>query len=221
MMFLFCSATTIAVYLLSRILMKRYPSPFTTPVFFSTVVLISLFVLLDVDATDYTPTKNVLTSLLGPATVALSVPLYRNRAMVATYWKRGGLSLLLGLTASIAASELVLRALDANMAMIGSMRVKSVTVPIALEIIPFIGGDPALTTAFVVATGILGTMFAPLLMNALGVTNGVTRGLVLGGLSHGQGTAQAATEDELNGAVAGVAMGMSAIVCSFILPLLF
>ncbi|MFC6601976.1 LrgB family protein [Ectobacillus funiculus] len=74
-----------------------------------------------------------------------------------------------------------------------------------------IGGDPALTAAFVVGTGISGTMIGPWLMNKTGISHPLSRGLSLGTISHGQGTAGAATEGELQGAIAGVAMGIAAI----------
>lgn len=103
---------------------------------------------------------------------------------------------------------------------IASVSVKSVTVPVAVEVSSIIGGDPALTAAFVVATGILGTALGPWLMNVTKISHPLSRGLALGTISHGQGTAQAAVEGELQGAIAGVAMGLAAIVTSLIAPII-
>jgi putative effector of murein hydrolase len=104
--------------------------------------------------------------------------------------------------------------------MIASSSVKSITVPVAVEVSTMMGGDPALTAAFVVATGILGTAIGPWLMNITNITHPLSRGLALGTISHGQGTAHAATEGELQGAIAGVAMGLSAIFTAIIAPII-
>ena len=74
----FVLATT-GAYSLSRVAAKRFPSPFTTPVFFGTAVVIAILMLGGFSVTDYDGAKSIITYLLGPATVALTVPLYKNR----------------------------------------------------------------------------------------------------------------------------------------------
>jgi len=101
-----------------------------------------------------------------------------------------------------------------------SISIKSATVPIAVEIASVIHGDPSLTAIFVVVTGMIGAAFGPWLMDYLHITHPLSRGLALGTISHGQGTAQAATESEFTGAVAGVAMGLGAICTSLAAPYL-
>lgn len=92
------------------------------------------------------------------------------------------------------------------------------TAPIAIELATILKGDPALAAAFVIATGMIGTMLGPWLLTRLGIVHPIARGLALGTISHGQGTAQALTEGSLQGAIAGIAMGGSAIATSFVLP---
>ena len=71
-------AATLAAYLLSRRVARRYPSPFTTPVFFSTPIVIAMLLLAGLRLEDYRPAKELMVFLLGPATVALAVPLHKN-----------------------------------------------------------------------------------------------------------------------------------------------
>jgi putative effector of murein hydrolase len=101
-----------------------------------------------------------------------------------------------------------------------SIGVKSVTAPIAVELAPLIGGDPALTVVLVVATGILGAMLGPWLLDRAGVRDPVARGLAFGTVAIGIGTAQAAMEGEIQGAVAGVAMGVAAVAMAMVAPAL-
>jgi putative effector of murein hydrolase len=104
--------------------------------------------------------------------------------------------------------------------LVASISIKSATVPIAVQIAKIVHGAPALTAMFVVLTGMIGAAFGPWLMNRFRIAHPVSRGLALGTISHGQGTAQAATEGELTGAVAGVAMGLGAICTSLAAPYL-
>ena len=98
------------------------------------------------------------------------------------------------------------------------MSVKSVTAPIAIELATLLKGNPALAATFVIATGMIGAMLGPWLLTRAGIDCPVARGLALGTISHGQGTAQALTEGSLQGAMAGIAMGVTAILTSIVLP---
>jgi predicted murein hydrolase (TIGR00659 family) len=213
-------AITVGAYLLSKVAGKRYPSPLTTPVFFSTTLIIVLLLALDINFEEYTIAKEIMTFLLGPATVALAVPLYKNREMIKKHSVPALLGLIFGTVSTIFSAVILAKLLNLSNVMIASSSVKSVTVPVAVEVSSIIGGDPALTAAFVVTTGILGTALGPWLMNKTGITNPLSRGLALGTISHGQGTAHAATEGELQGAIAGVAMGLSAIFTAIIAPII-
>ena len=157
----FAIAVTVGAYALSLAARRRYPSPLTTPVLFSTIVVIAVLLMAGVSFEDYRPAKEELLS---------------------------------------------------------SIAIKSTTVPIAVEIARIVHGNPTLTAIFVVITGMIGASFGPWLMDRLDITHPVSRGLALGTISHGQGTAQAASESELSGAVAAVAMGLGAICTSLAAP---
>ncbi|MCT8136804.1 LrgB family protein [Anaerobacillus sp. CMMVII] len=213
-------AITVGAYLLSKVVGKRYPSPFTTPVFFSTAIIIVFLLTFGYSFEDYTVAKEIMTFLLGPATVALAVPLFKNREIIKKHSGPALVGIILGAMSTIIGAVLLAKLLSLSNEILASVSVKSVTVPVAIEIANIIGGDPALTAAFVVATGILGTMIGPWLMTITNITHPLSRGLALGTISHGQGTAQAATEGELQGAVAGVAMGLSAIFTAIAAPII-
>jgi putative effector of murein hydrolase len=167
---------------------------------------------------DYKPAKDLLVLLLGPATVAIAVPIYRNRATLRTHMLPALAGLGVGCIATISVAIALSAVFEFSNVIARSMSVKSVTAPIAIELADIMKGDPALAAGFVIATGMIGTMLGPWLLTITGIVHPLARGLALGTVSHGQGTAQALTEGSLQGAIAGIAMGLSAIATSFVLP---
>lgn len=211
---------TALVYALSRVVGKRYPSPLTSPVFFSTPLVIAVVLLSGMHLSDYRPAKDIIVSLLGPATVALAVPLYKNRQTLLGNLLSASLGLALGSLSTLVIAALVARLFDLPQVIRASVSIKSVTAPVAIELAPMVNGDSTLAAAFVIATGIIGAMLGPWLMDKTGIRAPLARGLALGTISHGQGTAQAVIEGEVQGAAAGIAMVLAAIFVSVVAPIL-
>jgi predicted murein hydrolase (TIGR00659 family) len=214
----FAIAVTVGAYTLSLAARRRYSSPLTTPVLFSTIIVIAVLLMAGVSFEDYRPAKEIMTFLLGPATVALAIPLYKNRRAFFSQLVPASLGLLAGSLGTMIVAGLSARILGFSPELLSSIAIKSTTVPIAVEIARIVHGNPTLTAIFVVITGMIGASFGPWLMDRLDITHPVSRGLALGTISHGQGTAQAASESELSGAVAAVAMGLGAICTSLAAP---
>jgi putative effector of murein hydrolase len=211
---------TVATYILSRALAKRYASPFTTPVFFSTALVILVLLVLGMRFDDYEPAKNIMVWLLGPATVGLAVPLYKNRGTLVSHALPAFIGLIMGSLSTFLAAIILAKVFALSENILASISIKSVTAPIAIELATIIDGNPPLTAVFVIATGMIGAMFGPGLMNIFGIYDPLARGLALGAISHGQGTAQAVIEGELQGAAAGIAMGLAAVFTSCVAPFL-
>ena len=217
---LFGIGITGLAYALSRIVGKRYPSPLTSPVFFSTPFVIAVLLLSGMHLSDYQPAKDIIVSILGPATVALAVPLYKNRQTLLDNLLPSSVGLVLGSLSTLFIALVVAGLFDLPQVIRASLGVKSVTAPVAIELAPMINGDSTLVAAFVIATGIVGAMLGPWLMDKTGIHAPLARGLALGTISHGQGTAQAVIEGEVQGAAAGVAMVLAAILASIVAPIL-
>jgi putative effector of murein hydrolase len=214
------SAVTVLAYAVGRAVHCRYPSPLTTPVVIAVAALMALLIASGVDYSAYRDGSSGIVAFLGPATSALAVPLYRHRRIVAGYVLPAMLALLCGGLATFLAAEGAALAFGLTPMVVHSIGIKSVTTPIAIELAAEIGGDPSLTAAFVVATGMIGALLGPLFLNRFAVHDPVARGLAYGTISQGFGTVQAMTEGELQGAVAGMAMGVTAIIVSLWAPAL-
>ncbi|GAC1406517.1 MAG: LrgB family protein [Candidatus Velthaea sp.] len=216
---LFVIVLTVGAYALSLQIRKRYVSPFTTPVLLSTAVVIAVLVVLRVDLTAYAPGKTIMTFLLGPATVALALPLYKNRAVFLRHISPALAGIVIGSIATMLVALTIAQLFGLSHVLVASLGIKSTTAAVAVDLAQIIHGDPALTAIFVVCTGIIGASFGPAILDRAGVRSPIARGISLGTISHGQGTAQAASENELSGAVAGVAMGLGAVFTSLAAPI--
>jgi predicted murein hydrolase (TIGR00659 family) len=211
---------TILAYAVGRAVYRRYPSPMTTPVVIAAAALMIVLLASGVDYSVYREGSSGIVALLGPATSALAVPLYRHRRVIGTYVLPAMLALMCGGLATFLAAEGMALAFGLTPMVVHSIGIKSVTTPIAIELAVEIGGDPSLTAAFVVATGMIGALLGPLFLNRFAVRDPVARGLAFGTISQGFGTVQAMTEGELQGAVSGIAMGVTAIIVSLWAPAL-
>lgn len=159
--------------------------------------------------------------LLGPATVALAIPLYRQFERVRRDAPAILASIVAGSLTSMVTALGIGWLLDASRDALVSLAPKSVTTPVAMGITDQLGGLPSLTAVLVILTGILGAMFGPLLLDALRITDPAARGLAIGTAAHGIGTARAFQTSELTGAFAGLAMGLNAVATAVLLPLIW
>ncbi len=215
-----CATLTVGAYRLSLAVRRRWAHPFTTPVLFSTAIVAGCFLATGFDVRAYEPAKSLLTFFLGPATVALALPLYRNRAAFARELVPALAGLVGGVLATMAGAILCARAFGLGMSLEATLAVKSATTAIAIDVARIVHGDPALAAGLVVTTGTFGAAVGPWLLDRMGVRSAVARGVAMGGIAHGIGTAQAAVESELAGAVAGVSLGIGAVLTAVAAPLL-
>ena len=157
--------------------------------------------------------------LLGPATVALAVPLYRNLARVRATLVPMACALALGSLTAIASVIVIGGLLGMPVALLASLAPKSVTTPIAMSLAKANGGIPALAAVFVILTGVFGAVVVTPLMNALGIRDYAARGFAAGLSAHGIGTARAFQVDPLAGTFAGIALGLNGAVTAILTPL--
>ncbi|HKY95089.1 MAG TPA: LrgB family protein [Kiloniellales bacterium] len=158
--------------------------------------------------------------LLGPVTVALAVPLFRNLAQVRQALGPIVIALVTGSLTAIVSGVGIAWLLDADRQTVLSLAPKSITTPVAMGVAEEIGGLPSLTAVLVVLTGTLGSVIALPLFRLLRVRDSAAQGFALGLTAHGIGTARAFTVDDLAGSFAGLAMGLNALVTAIFVPLL-
>jgi predicted murein hydrolase (TIGR00659 family) len=158
--------------------------------------------------------------LLGPATVAIAVPLVRHRALVRANILPMLTALSAGAVTAVISVVAVAWALGVPREILVSLAPKSVTAGIAMAISESMGGRPALTAVLVITTGVMGAVIVSPLMNALKIRDYAARGFAVGLTSHGIGTARAFAVDEIAGTFAGIAMGLNGVATALMVPLL-
>ncbi|CAN5360720.1 LrgB family protein [soil metagenome] len=156
--------------------------------------------------------------LLGPATVALAVPLYENRKIVMSAIVPMLAALVVGCITAIVSVVLFAEAAGLPREIVLALAPKSVTAGVAMGISETLGANPAITAVATVLTGIMGAIVVTPTMNRLGITDFRARGFAVGLASHGIGTARAFQVDEVAGVFAGIAMGLNALVTSLLVP---
>ncbi|MGB4467681.1 MAG: LrgB family protein [Azovibrio sp.] len=158
--------------------------------------------------------------LLGPATVALAVPLYRHFRKVRAMLLPLLAALLAGSLTAIVSAMAIGKLLGASPATILSLAPKSVTTPIAMGIAEGIGGIPSLTAGMVIVTGIFGAVAYPYLFNLIRVRDPAAQGFAIGLAAHGIGTARAMQINPQMGAFAALAMSLNGLLTALLIPLL-
>jgi predicted murein hydrolase (TIGR00659 family) len=213
--------TLVAYQAGSWVYRKGKLNPLLNPVLMAVCLLVAALTLTHTSYQTYFQGAQFVHFLLGPATVALAIPLYRQFDRV----KRSALAILTSiitgsLTASLTAVALV-RLFGGGWVTAVSIAPKSVTAPVAMGISEQLGGLPSLTAVLVILTGITGAMLGPPLLNLMGIRDWAARGLAIGTASHGIGTARALQVNEVAGAFSGLAMGLNALATAVLLPLLW
>lgn len=194
--------------------------PLANPVLIAVTILVGLLTLTGTSYQTYFDGAQFVHFLLGPATVALAIPLYmqfkRVRAMLLPVLA----GLIAGSLTAIFSAIYIAQWLGASLPTQLSLAPKSVTTPIAMGIAERIGGIPSLTAVLVIATGILGAVGARYVFNAIRIHDPAIRGFAIGVASHGIGTARAFQVSEQTGAFAALAMGLNGALTALLLPML-
>ena len=212
---------TLAAYVAAQWLYERAGlNPLLNPVAIAVVLLVALLTATGTPYQTYFEGAQFVHFLLGPATIALAVPLYSHFGTVRAVLLPMLVALVAGAFTAVVTAVGVAVLLGASFETLASLAPKSVTTPIAMGISERIGGLPSLTAVLVILTGILGAMLATPLLNALGIRDWRARGFAAGVAAHGIGTARAFHVSELAGTFAGVAMGLNGLVTALLVPLL-
>ncbi|HWU21030.1 MAG TPA: LrgB family protein [Nocardioides sp.] len=211
---------TLGGYLLGRWVQRRTGHVLAQPVLVAIVVVAVVLHLLGVGYDAYKTSATLVSVWLGPATVALAVPLHRQAHRLTGFVLPMLTALVLGAVTSITTAVLIARATGADQALQRTLAAKSTTTPVAIAVTDRLGGIPPLAAVFAIVIGLVGAVAAPTVLHLLGVRDRRARGLAVGAVSHGIGASRMLREDDTEGAFAGLSMGLTALVISALVPLL-
>jgi predicted murein hydrolase (TIGR00659 family) len=216
---LFGLTLTLAGYAAGRWVHRRTGHPVFQPVLVAIVLVGATIVLAGVPYRDYLTGGSFVGFWLGPATVALALPLHQEWHLV----RRAALPILTGVlvgaVVSIGSAVLVTALTGGSRELQLTMAPKAATTPVSIAVSAQVGGLPALTAVLTIVAGITGAMAGPWVLDRLGVRDLRARGIALGAVSHGVGTSRALLESRTEGAFSALAMALTALATSVLVPL--
>ncbi len=210
---------TVTTFFLMTRLYQRFPTPILIPILTSTAIIIAILLSLRLPYDTYMTGGKFIDYLLGPAVVALAIPLYKQRIMLMKNMVSLIGGVLVGSVAGILTGLWLAKGIGVEKMLVTSLVPKSVTTPVAMNIATEIGGNPSLTVAFVMIAGIGGTVLSPYLIKLFRIDHALGQGIALGSASHAIGTAKAFEYGEDAASVSSVAMTLCAITVSILAPL--
>ncbi len=217
---LWLTATMLAYVIGHWLYVKSGENPAVNSVAVAVAILIALLWATGSDYSSYFDGAQFVHFMLGPAVVALAVPLYEHRREVRRTILPITAALLAGAVTAVASTVGIATLLGGSFETTMSLAPKSVTSPIAMGIAESIGGLPSLTAGLVILTGILGAIIGTPLFNAMGMKDWRARGFAMGLTAHGIGTARAFQVNDVAGTFAAIALGLNGIATAVLVPLL-
>lgn len=211
---------TLSAYQAGVMAYERFDrNPLANPVAIAIAIVAAAITAIDMPYAKYFEGAQFVHFLLGTATVALAVPIYKGLEAL-----RGRIlpllaALLAGGATSIASAVGIAKLLGADAAIVGGFYAKSVTAPIAMGIAERVNVSPTLTAVFAVTTGILGAVLVRFVMDAIGMKSWWQRGFAVGVAAHGIGTSRAFSVHPEAGTYASLGMGLHGVLGAVLIPL--
>jgi predicted murein hydrolase (TIGR00659 family) len=208
----------LAYTLAYRLYLLSAGNPLCNPVLISIILVIGFLLLARIEYSFYFDGAQYIHFFLGPATVALAIPLHQQLDKLKRHYFPIIVAIVTGIFIGVTSSVLIARLFGASVLTQLSLVPKSVTAPIAMGISEQLGGLPSLTAAVVIITGIVGALIGSKLFTLIGITDDSVKGVALGVTAHGIGTARAFQISKEMGAFSGMAMAITALLSALILP---
>lgn len=218
---LFGITLTLLVYLAALHIHQRCRRhPLTNPVLLALAAMTAILLLTGIPYSRYFDGARFIHFLLGPATVALALPLYTQIRRIQALALPVSISLLAGCLIGIVSAVWIASAAGGSLPTILSVAPKSVTTPIAMGITEKVGGLASLTAVIVIVTGVVGAVLCEPIFRWLNVQGAPAQGFAIGMAAHGVGTAKAFMISEEAGAFAALALGLNGLLTAVIVPIL-
>lgn len=210
---------TLAMFSLAYLINRRWPSPFTTPLFLTTLFIIIILLETGISYSDYNSGAQYITYFLVPLTVSLAVPMYKQLPLLKKHAWSILLAILIGVICSVLTVIFICIFFGLGDIIARSLVSISVTTAIAIGITEQLGGVIALTVSSVIVTGILGASVSDIVCKKIGLRGAVSRGLAIGNASHAAGTTKAMQMGPVEGALSSLAIVLSGLMTAIIAPL--
>jgi putative effector of murein hydrolase len=213
----------------------RHKSIFLNPILLSSLLLGIILMLMsemiegqspESIVASYRQGADLLSFALGPITVALAIPLYQHISILKKFFLPITVGIVTGVLVSLSSIILLGKLTGLSLthhSMFVSTLPKSISMPFGLEAaveMSNLGADPGMTGVLILLTGIWGALTGPFLLTLCGIKHPLAVGLSMGTSAHAVGTARAFEIGNREGAMSGLALGLTGTLTVLILGFL-
>ena len=217
---LFGLTLSILAYFIAAQIHRKWTNPATTPLLLAVIMVIVFLKATNISYRDYYVGGSYLNTLIIPSTVALGIPLFQAFKLMRFHARSIIAGVVIGAIVNTTLTALLAKAFGMNFFLAISLFPKSVTTAMAIWITSKMGGMTTITLVVVVATGILTSVIGTVLLDLFGIKDRVAKGVALGGTGHAIGTGAAMQLGQIEGAMAGLSIGVTGIVYVIVSPMI-
>ena len=191
---------------------KKLKSPLANPLLIAILLVIAVLQVFRIPVANYNEGGSIITMFLAPATAALGISIYSQLEILKKNWLPIIVGTAVGAGVSMVSVFMLCKLFKLDDVLTASLLPKSVTTPIAIEVSSQLGGLAPVTVAAVIITGIAGAIFTPLMIKIFRVKEPIAAGVAIGACSHAMGTTKALELGQVQGAMSGIAIGVTGVM---------
>ena len=211
---------TILFFNIGIYIQKKTNKPIFNPLLIATLGIILFLSITKIPYESYKLGGDRINFFLGPVTIVLAVPLYKQFDLFKKYLLEILIGISCGVVVSFISIKLIGHFTNADVDIINSLIPKSITTPMGISLTKTLSGVEAITVVSIILTGILGAIISPIVFKIGKINNPVAKGIALGTSAHALGTTKALEMGEVEGAMSGLSIGISGIITVILIPII-
>ncbi|MGL6104768.1 LrgB family protein [Romboutsia sp.] len=211
---------TIVFFNIGLYLQKKTKNDIFNPLLVAIVGIIIFLKVTQIPYEDYKIGADAINFLMGPVTIILAVPLYKQFDLLKKHMMEIFVGISCGVVASFISIKIIGSFTNSSIEIVNSLIPKSITSPMGISLANTISGIESVTVVAIILTGILGAMISPLIFKIGKIKHPIAKGIALGTSAHALGTSKALEMGEVEGAMSGLAIGISGLITVIIIPII-
>lgn len=205
-------ALSIFAFEIGILINKKLKTPIANPLLIAILMVIAVLQVFRIPLENYNEGGQIITMFLAPATAALGISIYSQLEVLKKNWLPIVAGTAVGAAVSMCSVFVLCKLFKLDEALTASLLPKSVTTPIAIEVSSQLGGMVPVTVAAVIITGISGAILAPVMIRVFRIKEPIAAGVAIGASSHAMGTTKALELGQIQGAMSGIAIGITGVM---------
>lgn len=215
-----CLVWTVVAYLFAKQIYKKHPKAWLSPAITVPTVTIILMVIFGISYQTYAQDTQWIVNLLGPATVAFAVPIYRYRETIKNHIVVLSVAIIVGMSVGVFSAYQMAKLFGFDSEVTHSLMARSISTPFAIVLAENIHGSATLVSLFTALTGLIGMIFGDFILALTRIKSNIANGAALGSGAHGFGTVRAQQRNNEEGVIASLTMVISGILMVILGPTL-